>query len=279
MAEGFRRPDPLVFEGDLAENWRVFEREYDIFIEAAHSGKPAKTKAYILLNLAGAEAIERERSFVYAAEVRAPGDGGAVLVPAESREDPEYTETRYAQIEKELLAVVFACSKFKDYIYGKHTVIETDHQPLVTILKKPIHTAPARLQRMLLRLQAYDITLVYKKARLEELRTHTARDQLLQSLSTVILNGMAKQRTPNTSFHSTFFPYRDELVVEDGIVIKGHRPVIPDSLQHEYIQIMHRALAHTNKKNLYNHIQFQPCHGPSSQLTFLNGMVSNIWYW
>lgn len=62
------------------------------------------------------------------------------------------TETRYAQIEKELLAVVFACTKFKDYVYGKPTVIETDHQPLVTILRKPIHTAPARLQRMLLQL-------------------------------------------------------------------------------------------------------------------------------
>uniref|UniRef100_A0AAV2J214 ABC1 atypical kinase-like domain-containing protein n=1 Tax=Knipowitschia caucasica TaxID=637954 RepID=A0AAV2J214_KNICA len=73
MAEGFRRPDPLVFDGDLAESWRVFEREYDIFIEAAHADKSAKTKSYILLNLAGAEAIERERSFVYAAEVRAPG--------------------------------------------------------------------------------------------------------------------------------------------------------------------------------------------------------------
>ncbi len=53
------------------------------------------------------------------------------------------TETRYAQIERELLAVVFACTKFKDYIYGKPTIVETDHQPLVTIIKKSIHTAPA----------------------------------------------------------------------------------------------------------------------------------------
>ncbi|KAJ8010213.1 hypothetical protein DPEC_G00072670 [Dallia pectoralis] len=89
MAEGFCRPDPLVFDGNLAENWRIFEQEYDIFIAAAHSDKPAKTQAYILLNLAGAEAIKRERSFVYAAEVRAPGEEGAVVVPAESREDPE----------------------------------------------------------------------------------------------------------------------------------------------------------------------------------------------
>ena len=59
-------------------------------------------------------------------------------------------EMRYPQIEKELLAVLFACSKFNDYIYGKHIQIETDHQPLVTILSKPLHTAPARLERMML---------------------------------------------------------------------------------------------------------------------------------
>lgn len=57
---------------------------------------------------------------------------------------------RYAQIEKELLAVVFACTKFEDYVYGKATVVKTDRQPLVTIMKKPIHVAPAWLQRILL---------------------------------------------------------------------------------------------------------------------------------
>lgn len=58
--------------------------------------------------------------------------------------------TQYAQIEKELLAVVFACTKFEDYVYGKATVVKTDRQPLVTIMKKPIHVAPAWLQRILL---------------------------------------------------------------------------------------------------------------------------------
>lgn len=69
MAVGFRRPDPLVFDENIAENWRIFEREYNIFIAAAHSDKSAKTQAYILLNIAGPDAIERERSFAYATEV------------------------------------------------------------------------------------------------------------------------------------------------------------------------------------------------------------------
>lgn len=57
------------------------------------------------------------------------------------------TETRYAQIEKELLAVVFACTKFRDYIYGKATVIETDHQPLVTILSHVPSRHPVTVPR------------------------------------------------------------------------------------------------------------------------------------
>lgn len=52
--------------------------------------------------------------------------------------------------------------RFNVYIYGKPVTIKTDHQPLVTITRKPIYTAPARLQRMMVQLQKYDISLVYK---------------------------------------------------------------------------------------------------------------------
>ncbi len=41
------------------------------------------------------------------------------------------TESRYAQIEKELLALVYACHKFHDFIYGRPVTVETDHQPLI----------------------------------------------------------------------------------------------------------------------------------------------------
>ena len=73
-------------------------------------------------------------------------------------------ETRYAQIEKELLAIVFACEHFEYYIYGRETVnIETDHEPLVSVVLKPLHKAPSRLQRMLLRLQWFNLKMGYKK--------------------------------------------------------------------------------------------------------------------
>ena len=56
-------------------------------------------------------------------------------------------ETQYAQIEKELLAIVYACQHFEFDIYGRDIVhIETDHQPLVSIVLKPLNSAPSRLQ-------------------------------------------------------------------------------------------------------------------------------------
>ena len=71
-------------------------------------------------------------------------------------------ETRYAQIEKELLAVVFGFERFNQYTYARHVEVETDHKPLEAITKKPLLMARPRLQRMLLRLQRYDFTANYK---------------------------------------------------------------------------------------------------------------------
>ena len=73
-------------------------------------------------------------------------------------------ETQYARIEKELLAIVYACEKFDVYVYGQTEVtIQSDHKPLECIFKKPLNTAPMRLQRMLLRLQRYNLRVVFTK--------------------------------------------------------------------------------------------------------------------
>lgn len=121
MADGFRRPDPLVFDGNVAENWRKFEQEYDIFIAAAHSDKNAKTKAYILLNLAGPEAIERERSFTYAPA--AMSADGVVETPAESREDPACLKRKFKEI----------CNPETNVIMERHNFNKRQQKPGETI--------------------------------------------------------------------------------------------------------------------------------------------------
>ncbi|KAJ8383911.1 hypothetical protein AAFF_G00213740 [Aldrovandia affinis] len=70
-------------------------------------------------------------------------------------------EQNYAQIEKKLLAIVFALKKFHQYIYGAEVRVQSNHEPLEAIISKPIGQAPARLQRMLLQIQKYDIHISY----------------------------------------------------------------------------------------------------------------------
>ena len=74
-------------------------------------------------------------------------------------------EVRLAQIENEMEAVVFACTKFHDYIFNKSVTVETDHKPLVTIFKKFLDKAPARLQSMLMKLQKYNLEVIYKRGK------------------------------------------------------------------------------------------------------------------
>ena len=51
------------------------------------------------------------------------------------------TEKQHAKIEKELLAILYVCTEFDQYIFDRHVNAETDHQPLVTIIKKSTHNA------------------------------------------------------------------------------------------------------------------------------------------
>ena len=56
------------------------------------------------------------------------------------------SQENYAQIEKEILAIVFGCERFHDYLYWQRELtVESDHKPLEAILKKPIHQAPLNL--------------------------------------------------------------------------------------------------------------------------------------
>lgn len=188
-------------------------------------------------------------------------------------------EQRYAQIEKELLAVVFACSRFKDYILGNTFTIETDHQPLVTILNKPIHAASSRLQRMMLQLQRFTFTIVYRRGndmfiadtlsraplpssarhpyessdlmvlnvnfvpskQMQSLVSHTAKDPTLQLLSDIIIQGWPERRSSLPASVVPYFLVRDELVLHDGVVVKGHKVVVPESLRVAYFQSAHNG--------------------------------------
>ena len=73
-------------------------------------------------------------------------------------------ETRYAQIEKEMLSIVFALKKFHNLVYGfKFKIrVQNDHKPLEAIFTKNIAKVMSnRLQCLLLKIIAYDLNVKY----------------------------------------------------------------------------------------------------------------------
>ena len=54
------------------------------------------------------------------------------------------SEQNYAKIEKETLGVLFACEKFKDYLYGQNFVVKNDHQPLEAIFSKSLNKSSSK---------------------------------------------------------------------------------------------------------------------------------------
>ena len=70
------------------------------------------------------------------------------------------TEQRYAQIEKEALAITWACDRFADFLVGLVFHIETDHKPLVPLLgAKRLDELPLRVQRFRMRMLRYHFTI------------------------------------------------------------------------------------------------------------------------
>ena len=73
-----------------------------------------------------------------------------------------HSEQKWAQIEKELLAVVFACERFHYFLYGREFTVQSDHKPLETLVKRDIDDVSSRLQRMFLKLLKYPgLVIVY----------------------------------------------------------------------------------------------------------------------
>ena len=181
-----------------------------------------------------------------------------VLTPAESR---------YVQIEKELLSVVFACERFVTYLHGRGIVhVRTDHQSLEAIFKKDLGSAsPKRLQRMILRLQRYNLDVKYQKgslmvmsdplsrayldelptrteychelekivlvedfseARLKEFKDGTVSDDNLQMLMTVVLEGWLESLDEVSAEIKPHFQFR-EITAQDVLLLKGERLTLP----------------------------------------------------
>ena len=92
------------------------------------------------------------------------------------------TEQRYAQIEKETLAIVHAFRKFDKLLFGKSGItVHSDHKPLETFFKRSLVSAPRRLQSMMLTLQRYLFSVEYRKGSSLHIADTVSRAPLLET--------------------------------------------------------------------------------------------------
>ena len=68
-------------------------------------------------------------------------------------------EKNYAQMEKKCLAIVCACKKFSQYVYGEF--IKSDHKPLEMIIRKPVSSIHPSVQRFLFSLMKHDMQIEF----------------------------------------------------------------------------------------------------------------------
>ena len=67
-------------------------------------------------------------------------------------------EKKYSAIELEALAIWWCVTqKFRTYIEGQRFFLETDHKPLLSLMKKPYHNS--RIERWMTTLQQYDMLI------------------------------------------------------------------------------------------------------------------------
>lgn len=86
-------------------------------------------------------------------------------------------EVGWAQIEKELLSITYACSKFHEYVYGMKIIVQTDHKPLLSIIQKSMSkVANNRLRRLKEKLYLYDVQLEYVQGKFMHVADYLSRD-------------------------------------------------------------------------------------------------------
>ncbi|UYV83879.1 K02A2.6-like [Cordylochernes scorpioides] len=221
-------------------------------------------------------------SFGLGAVIWQTKDGLRQVIAYASRTLSE-TEKRYAQIEKEALAITWACEKFKQYIQGLVITLETDHKPLVPIFtSKNIDDLTPRIQRLRLRIMRYSYKIIHtpgknlivadalsrsprmkvgtqeleeelcayvqqvvsfmliSDVRVKEIKESQDNDQVIQNIIKYTQEGWP-ERTNVSMSESQYWPAKDNFSVENAILLKGSRYVIPENIRKGLLQRIHEG--------------------------------------
>jgi hypothetical protein len=70
-------------------------------------------------------------------------------------------ELKWAQVDKELLAIVWGFERLDNYVYGRKITVRSDHKPLLGLVKKPLAHLSTRQQRLMARLMRYQFEIEF----------------------------------------------------------------------------------------------------------------------
>ena len=185
-------------------------------------------------------------------------------------------ERRYAQTEKEALALVWAVEKFHMYLYGITFELITDHRPL-EVLFGPNSRPCARIERWVLRMQSYSYVVIYQPGKsniadpLSRMCVESrAADESFDEATEIYVQYVANSARPiaismrkleeesekdeeilavKNAIESGIWPeglrryklIENELCFSDNILLRGTRVVIPQSLQEHTLQLAHEG--------------------------------------
>ena len=145
------------------EQWLAFKALKTLLTQAPVLIYPKLNEPYILQTDASGYAIGAVLSQI--------GDDGKEHPIAYISRTLNKHERKYSTTEKECLAVLNACEKFKDYLYRSRVIVVSDHAPLKWLQKQ--QSTNARLTRWNLKLQELDMEIAYKPG-----KKHTNADSM-----------------------------------------------------------------------------------------------------
>ncbi|XP_071510902.1 uncharacterized protein [Diadema antillarum] len=138
---------------------------------------------------------------------------GAILVQHDSRTQSVIpialasrsltpTEQRYSQTEREALAITWAVRHFHIYLYGGSFVVTTDHKPLLAMFNNANSKPPIRIERWLLRLQAYNFQVQYHPGKLNPAEYMSRHPRIAQSTGSSAEEEIAEQQVSFIAAHA-----------------------------------------------------------------------------
>ena len=199
-------------------------------------------------------------------------------------------EHRFANIEREMLAVVFGAERFHTYIYRWSFMIKSDHKLLESISRKNLADTPAWLQCMMLHLQGYDLTICYHPGKEMlipdtlsrfspqpgpdlplDITIHYAHimpdckeasqqafisDPEMQALANLSITDWPKDIKKVPHPLCPYWQPRETLTVEDGLVLQGEALIIPPAKRERVLHQLHQFHQGIIKSQLLAHRSF-----------------------